>query len=139
MATAVPAGKPNLLLFDGVCHLCSNTVQFLLRHDRRGAIHFCSIQSELGRQLYSEHGFNPDQPEAFILLTPHGAFARSDAALELARLLGGVWRLAAVFKAVPRWLRDRVYLFIARHRYRWFGKRQECMVPKPEWRDRFVE
>lgn len=129
----------NLLLFDGVCHLCSSTVQFILKHDPSGVIHFCSIQSDLGRRLYTERGFDPDNPEAFILITPRGTFARSDAALEIARLLGGVWRLVQVLKLVPTWLRDRVYLFIARHRYRWFGKEQQCMLPNPEWRDRFVE
>ncbi|HCN28087.1 MAG TPA: hypothetical protein DIT64_04770 [Verrucomicrobiales bacterium] len=129
----------NLLLFDGVCHLCDSTVQFVLRHDTSGRIHFCPIQSETGSRLYREHGFDPAAPHTMLLLTPDGALRESDAAIEIARLLGGIWRLALVLKIIPRPLRDAAYRFIASRRYRWFGRHGACLVPLPEWRARFLQ
>jgi len=129
----------HLLLFDGVCNLCDHSVQFVLRHDQRGSIRFCSIQSALGSKLYLEHGLDPDRPESMLLLTPAGAFARSDAALEIARLLGGWWRCALLLKVIPKKWRDRAYLMIARNRYRWFGRHEQCWLPRPKWRGRFLD
>jgi len=129
----------HLLLFDGVCNLCDGAVQFLLKRDRRGLIHFASIQSDLGSELYRQHGLDPERPNTMLLITPKGVFHQSDAALEIAGLLGGVWRLARIFKFLPRSVRDSMYLFIADHRYRWFGKKDQCLLPRPEWRARFLD
>jgi predicted DCC family thiol-disulfide oxidoreductase YuxK len=129
----------NLLLFDGVCHLCEGVVGFLLPRDPAGRLHYGSIQSALGSRLYREHGLDPERPDTLLLLTPHGAFRRSDAVLEIARLLGGAWRLLLLLKVVPRTLRDAAYDALARRRYRWFGRAPACLLPRPEWRDRFVE
>lgn len=128
----------HLLLFDGVCNLCHGAVQFILKRDRSGIIHFASIQSETGRKIYQEQGLDPDHPESMLLITPKGVFQESAAALEIASLLGGFWRLSLVFKILPRGLRDPLYRFIASHRYRWFGKKQQCPLPRPEWRHRFI-
>ncbi|HYF34616.1 MAG TPA: DCC1-like thiol-disulfide oxidoreductase family protein [Prosthecobacter sp.] len=128
----------NLLLFDGVCGLCIRAVQSILARDPRGVVRFCSIQSELGRRLYLEQGCDPDNPSTMLLLTPKGVFSHSDAMIEVGQLLGGWSRWAVLLKIVPRPLRDWGYKFIARHRYKWFGKRDECMLPQPEWRQRFV-
>ncbi len=129
----------NLLLFDGVCHLCEGVVGFLLPRDPAGRLHYGSIQSALGSRLYREHGLDPERPDTLLLLTPHGAFQRSDAVLEIARLLGGAWRLLLLLKLLPRPLRDAAYDALARRRYRWFGRAPACLLPRPEWRDRFVE
>lgn len=129
----------HLLLFDGVCHLCNGVVQFILPRDPRGLIHFCPIQSELGSRMYREHGLDPAQPHTMLLLTPEGARKESAAALEIARLLGGAWRLAGVFRIIPGPLRDAAYRLIARNRYRWFGRDDACMMPRPEWRGRFLQ
>lgn len=140
-ANTVPAYDPcrdHLLLFDGVCHLCDASVRFILRRDPAGKIKYAPIQSPLGRGLYARHGFDPDSPSAFLLLTPQGAFKASDAALEIARTLGGVWKLALIFKPLPHALRDAVYFFIARNRYRWFGKEDACMLPTPELMARMI-
>jgi predicted DCC family thiol-disulfide oxidoreductase YuxK len=134
-----PPTWTNLLLFDGVCNLCDHSVQFVLSHDPRGLIKFASIQSELGSRLYRERGLDPEAPTAMLLLTPAGAFSQSDAAIEIGRLLGGGYRALLLLKIIPKFLRDGVYLFIARNRYRWFGKKDQCMMPKPEWRQRFIE
>lgn len=128
----------HLLLFDGVCHLCDTSVRFVIRHDPAGRIKFAPIQSPLGRELYTRHGLDPEAPNAMLFLTPRGAFRASDAALEIARTLGGAWKLALLFKPLPRALRDAVYYFIASNRYRWFGRDDACMMPTPELKARVV-
>jgi predicted DCC family thiol-disulfide oxidoreductase YuxK len=131
--------RDHLLLFDGVCHLCDASVQFILKHDPLGKIKFAPIQSPLGSQLYTQHGLDPSAPNEMLFLTPRGAFKASDAALEIARTLGGIGKLALVFKPLPRVLRDAAYYFIARNRYRWFGKDESCMMPTPELKTRMLE
>lgn len=133
------AAWSHLLLFDGVCNLCDGAVQFVLKHDRRCLIHFASIQSVTGSRLYRQQGLDPDSPRTMLLITPQGVFRESDAALEIASLLGGVWGLAKLLKILPRGLRDQAYLFVARHRYRWFGKKDQCLLPRPEWKSRFLD
>ncbi len=131
--------RDHLLLFDGVCHLCDASVRFILRRDPTGKIKFAPIQSPFGSQLYTQHGLDPAAPNAMLFLTPTGAFQASDAALEIARTLGGLWQLALIFKPLPRALRDTVYYFIARNRYRWFGKDESCMMPTAELKERMLE
>jgi predicted DCC family thiol-disulfide oxidoreductase YuxK len=127
-----------VILFDGVCNLCSSSVQFILRRDRRRTFKFASIQSDAGRQLYEQAGLDPSAPDSFVLVTPDKSLLRSDAALAIAHEFGGPWRLLGVFKIVPRLVRDWAYSLVARNRYRWFGKREECLVPTPELRERFL-
>lgn len=137
MPAALPE-HPHLLLFDGVCNLCDGAVQFILKRDSKGIIHFGSIQSPEGSQIYRANGYNPDHPESMLLITPKGVFHESDAALEIARLIGMPWSLATIFKIIPRPIRDLCYKFVAEHRYQWFGKKDQCMLPRPEWRQRFI-
>ena len=114
-------------------------MRFIVRRDLAGKIKFAPIQSPLGSRLYSQHGLDPAAPNAMLYLTPQGAFRASDAALEIARTLGGPWKLVLVFKPLPRVLRDAVYYFIARNRYRWFGRDESCMIPKAELKARMLE
>jgi predicted DCC family thiol-disulfide oxidoreductase YuxK len=131
--------RDHLLLFDGVCHLCDGSVRFLLRHDHHARMKFAPIQSELGQRLYRQHGLDPEEPHTMLFITPRGAFRASSAVIEIARALGGVWSLAVMLKAVPRPLRDAAYFFIARNRYRWFGRHDTCLLPTPELRARMLE
>lgn len=133
-----PGLAEKIILFDGVCNLCSSSVQFIMRHDRRRVFRFASIQSDRGRELYAQCGLDPQAPDSFVLWTPQGALLRSDAALAIAREFGGPWRWLAALRIVPRFVRDAVYSLVARNRYRWFGKREECLVPTPELRERFL-
>lgn len=135
------ASRPNtaIVVFDGICHLCNGWVQFLLRVDRRGLYRFASMQSETGRGLLRAHGLDPDDPSSFLLLREGRARTDSDAILDVLTGLGGPWRAFGVLRAVPRALRDPAYRFIARHRYRLFGKRDVCMMPTPETAARFVD
>lgn len=135
---AYDPARDNLLLFDGVCHLCDAGVRSIIQRDAAGKIKYAPIQSDLGRELYKRHGLDPETPTTLLFLTPHGAFKASDASIEIARVLGGWLKLALIFKPLPRALRDAVYYFIARNRYRWFGKDDACMMPTPELRARVV-
>jgi predicted DCC family thiol-disulfide oxidoreductase YuxK len=129
-----------VVLFDGVCNLCSSSVRFIVDHDSGAFFKFASLQSDAAKHLMAEHGVvqPPGDPTSIVLVEDGRAYERSTAALRIARRLDGIWRLAWGFIVVPRPLRDVVYDFIARHRYRWFGKKDVCMVPTPELRARFL-
>lgn len=129
-----------VVVFDGVCNLCNASIDFLLRHDRRGVFRFASNQSGAGRKLLSERGVDPENVQSVYLVEADGRVSsKSTAVLRIARELGWPWRLATVFRVVPRPVRDVVYDLVARSRYRLFGRRQTCRLPKPEERARFLE
>jgi len=127
-----------ILLFDGVCNLCSGVVRFVIRHDPRGRFRFAALQSEPGRRLLVQHGLPADAFDTFVLIEGARCFTRSDAALELAHRLGGAWRGLAWLRFVPRPLRDAAYGVVVRNRYRWFGRSESCMVPTPDLARRFL-
>jgi predicted DCC family thiol-disulfide oxidoreductase YuxK len=128
-----------ILVFDGVCVLCSRWVRFVLRRDRRGLYKFAAMQSASGRRLLAQHGIDPDDPMSFLLLDQGSGYTDSDAIVRVLRSFGPGWQvLAAIVSIVPRFIRDRVYRWVARHRYRLFGQREVCMVPGPDVADRFL-
>jgi predicted DCC family thiol-disulfide oxidoreductase YuxK len=127
-----------VLLFDGVCNLCHGVVRFILDHDRDARFRFAPLQSEVGRALLTRFALDPDALDAVVLIDEAGAHVRSDAALRVARALGPPWNCLGPLAVIPRALRDAVYDFIARRRYRWFGKKDACPLPRPEWRERFL-
>jgi predicted DCC family thiol-disulfide oxidoreductase YuxK len=133
-----PASHP-LVLFDGVCNLCNRSVQTIVRHDRQARFRFASLQSPLGERLRNELGIDPKKVDSILLVEGDRWYQESDAALRIARGLGGAWALLGVFRLLPRVLRDAVYRWIARNRYRWFGKTETCWLPTPELRGRFLE
>ena len=133
-----PAEHP-VVLFDGVCNLCSGAVQFLLRRDAKAKLRFASLQSDTGKRLQSEHGMDPDSLASLVLVEGDSAWAESTAVLRIVRYLRGAWPLLTVFLVVPRPLRDLIYRWIARNRYRWFGKKDSCWLPTPDLRARFLE
>ena len=127
-----------LVLFDGVCNLCNGFVQFVLRRDKAGRVVFASLQSDLGQSVLRALELPTEQLGTVLLLDDGRVYDRSDAPLRLARYLGGAWPLATGLRIVPRFVRDGVYNFIARHRLQWFGQKDQCMLPRPEWRSRFL-
>jgi len=139
-----PADPDAVVLFDGVCNVCDASVQFLLRHDATGRLHFASLQSAAGQRLLAEHGLSAqiaaDERDGTMVLVVEGkAYTRSSAVLKTAHFLGFGWRaLSLLGWLVPRFLRDAAYGFFVRHRYRWFGKKEQCMIPTPEQRSRFL-
>jgi predicted DCC family thiol-disulfide oxidoreductase YuxK len=130
--------KSPVLLFDGVCNLCNRSVQWVLLHDPKGIFRFASLQSDIGQALLRQHGLSTQKFDTVVLLDGPRVFLRSDAPLEVARRLGGLWSLFYAFKIVPRALRDAVYDWVARNRYRWFGHQSECFLPSPAWKGRFL-
>jgi predicted DCC family thiol-disulfide oxidoreductase YuxK len=134
----------HLVLYDGVCGLCSRLLQFLLAHDRRGIFSFAPLQGPTGRSLVSRWGGNPDELTTLYVCANYRTrearvLARSDAALFLAGELGWPWRALIAARILPRIVRDAVYDLVARSRYRFFGRYDQCLLPSPEFRSRFVD
>ncbi len=127
-----------ILLFDGVCNLCQTSVQWVLQHDKAGIFRFASLQSDTGQQQLARFDLDGENFDTVVLVDGSRIFTRSGAALEILRRLGIPWSIFSVLVWVPRPIRDAVYNWIARNRYRWFGQKQECWLPRPEWSDRFL-
>lgn len=126
-----------VVLFDGTCNLCNGSVQFIIDHERTPTLKFASLQSDAARALLGTE-LPPGDPESVMLVEDGRTYSHSTAALRIARYLRAPWRWLAALVVVPRFLRDAVYRFIARNRYRWFGKSETCRVPTPELRARFL-
>ncbi|HSR59393.1 MAG TPA: DCC1-like thiol-disulfide oxidoreductase family protein [Robiginitalea sp.] len=132
------SGK-KIILFDGVCNLCNGTVQFVIRRDRGDRFRFVPLQSELGQELSRARHIDTSEVDSIILIDPGTAYyIKSDAALEIARELHGYGWMPFVLGWIPRSLRDAVYDLVARNRYRWFGRKDACMVPTPELQKKFL-
>ena len=134
----------HLFLFDGVCGLCSRLVQFVLAHDRRRVFNFASLQSPAGRAAVTRSGGNPDDLTTFYVFesyrTPEARrFAKGRAALFVLGTLGWPWRAAGLLGLLPTACLDRLYDLVARNRYRVFGRNEQCLVPRPEFRSRFID
>jgi len=127
-----------LVLYDGQCGLCNHSVQLIIRHDRRGRFRFAALQSDAGQALLARHGLAADVIDTVVLVDGGRAFTRSRAALRIAGGMDAPWPLLRAFAIVPRPLADVVYDFVARNRYRWFGRSDACMLPPPEVRARFL-
>lgn len=131
----IPRDKP-IIVFDGVCVLCTANAQFVLNADKAGTFRLASMQSDVGSCLMVENGINTEDPESFVLLDAAQDGGRvwidSDAVLCMWSALGWPWRVGAIFKIVPRFVRDAIYRLVASNRYKWFGKREECWVPDKE-------
>src|SRR6266446_5964259 len=120
-----------LILFDGVCVLCSRGCRFVSKRDRRGYFRFVPIQLAEGRPLAEQLGIDPDRPDSFALVANGQAYVKSEAVLRIARELPR-WRWTWVFHFIPRVIRDAIYDLVARNRYRWFGRRDACILPNSD-------
>jgi len=127
-----------IIVFDAECLLCSANAQFVLDHDGRGRFLLASMQGEAGSALYRRFGIDPADPDTLIVVEGDRVRRDSDAILAIWAGLGWPWRAATMFRLVPRALRDLVYRWVARNRYRLFGKRDTCWLPDPAFRDRML-
>lgn len=127
-----------IIVFDALCLLCSANAQFILRNDRSGCFRLASVQSEAGAALCRRFGIDPNHPETLILVEGERALRDSDAILAIWRSLGWPWRLGTLGRFAPRGLRDPLYRWVARNRYRLFGRRETCWLPDPRFRDRLL-
>lgn len=127
----------HLILFDGECNFCDASVQFIIKRDPKALFKFTSLQSDIGIEMLKQFGVS-EKMDSIVLIEGNSHYTESTAALKIARKLTGFWKLCYVFIIVPKPLRDIVYQFIAKNRYKWFGKKQECMLPTAEQRNRFL-
>ena len=135
----LPENK-KIILFDGVCNLCDGAVQFIIKHDKKDVFRYASLQSELGKKLVSERGLDPEEIDSIMLIEPGVAYYRkSTAALEISRDLSGGYSLLKNFLFIPEVMRDVIYDFIANYRYKWFGRKEQCMIPSPELKAKFLD
>ena len=127
----------SIILFDGVCNFCNGAVNFIIRNDRNRRFKFAPLQSQTGGSLKAEHAI-PADTDSLVLVEDGKAYTHSTGALRIAKGLGGIWQLAYIFIIVPKPIRDWAYKTFAKNRYKWFGKKDVCMVPTPEIRERFL-
>lgn len=129
----------SVVFFDGVCNLCDSSVQFILKHDRTGKLRFSSLQSEAARHLLMPHGLEEAYLDSIVFLDGGMIFTESDAVLRIARYLRPPWKYLAWFRFIPKSIRDIAYRFIARNRYSWFGKKDQCMIPDRDVSSLFLD
>jgi len=127
-----------VIIFDGICNLCCGWIQYLIRKDKTMKFRFVSIQSETGQKLLNEVNENDKKMESIIYLKENLYFRESSAVLEILTDIGGIWKLVAVLKLIPKPIRDKIYRIIAKRRYSYFGKRTTCLLPTPENKKRFL-
>ena len=132
-----------VILFDGVCNLCNSSVNFIIDRDKSGKFKFSALQSEEARPYLERAGRSPDDPESLlqslVLIEGENYYTRSTAALKIARHLDGLWPLTYGFIIIPKFIRDKAYDWVARNRYRWFGRLDACRIPTPDLRKRFLD
>lgn len=126
-----------IILFDGECNFCNGSVQFILKRDPHAVFKFASLQSEAGERLKIKYGI-PEDENSFILIDENRYFSKSTASLRVARKLSGAWRFCYGFIIIPRPIRDLFYHIFSKNRYKWFGKSEQCFLPTPDVRKRFL-
>lgn len=128
----------NIILFDGICNLCNGTVLFIIKRDKKALFRFAAIQSETGQSLIKQYGSNNETNRTIYYIRDEECFQKSTAILHILKDLGKGWKLFYPFILIPTCIRDAIYMFISHNRYRLFGKRQTCMTPTPEIKNRFL-
>ena len=130
--------EKRIIIFDGLCNLCDYSVRFIINKDTRAKFSFTSCQSAEGKKLQSLHGVDTIEDGTVIYVRNGSVYIKSDAALEIAKDLEGVWKHLYLFRFIPRPIRDYFYSVISRNRYRWFGRKSECLIPDEKIKQRFL-
>ncbi|TRZ45258.1 thiol-disulfide oxidoreductase DCC family protein [Robertkochia solimangrovi] len=136
----LPENK-KIILFDGVCNLCNGAVNYVIKRDKKDVFRFASLQGEFGKKFLTERGLDSEELDSIVVYEPGVAYyKKADAATEIAKEIGGGWQILGLFNYIlPPVFRNGIYDFIARNRYRWFGRKDQCMIPTPELRSKFLE
>ncbi|UJH91622.1 thiol-disulfide oxidoreductase DCC family protein [Antarcticibacterium sp. 1MA-6-2] len=139
MTESLPINK-KIILFDGVCNLCNNFVNFIIERDKKDVFRFASLQSETGRKLTSERGIEVEEAMNSVILIEPGVayYQKSAAVLEISKHLSGGYSSLRFFSFLPESFRDSIYDIVAKNRYKWFGKKDACMIPTPELKAKFL-
>ena len=133
-----PKGK-KIILFDGVCILCDSSVQYVIKHDKKDIFKFVAIQSDLGQKILNHIGINSKNIDSVVLYEPGVAYYyKSTAAIIIAKNLSGLFTLATVFKLIPTKIRNLVYDYVAKNRYKWYGKKEQCLLPTEALKGKFL-
>lgn len=128
-----------IILFDGVCNLCDSTVQFIIKHDKKDVFRFVALQSDLGQEIIKYLGIDTSKTDSIILYElGHAYYYKAEAAINIAKGLGGIYSLMGLFSVLPKSLSNSVYDYVAKNRYKWYGKKSECMIPTPEMKAKFL-
>ena len=134
----LPENK-KIILFDGVCNLCDASVQFIIKHDKKDIFRFVALQSDLGQKIITHIGIQNQNIDSIILYEPGVAYYyKSSAALQIAKNLGGFFHFGTLFKMIPTGLRNLLYDYVAKNRYKWYGKKESCMIPTTELKAKFL-
>ena len=128
----------SIILFDGVCNLCNGAVNFVIKRDPRNVFKFTPLQEKQGILLLKKHAIDAQNLDSIVLIENGNVYIKSSAALRIARKMSNLWPLFFVLLIIPRFIRDGVYDFIAKNRYKWFGKKEQCMIPTPGLREKFL-
>lgn len=128
-----------IILFDGVCNFCNGAVNFAIKHDKKGTIKFAPLQSAIGLQLLKQYNLPTDEMNSFVFIDNNTAYTQSTAAIKVCGYLNGLWPMCKGFLIVPKFIRDGLYNWIAKNRYKWFGEKESCMIPTPDVRARFLQ
>ncbi|WP_230499889.1 thiol-disulfide oxidoreductase DCC family protein [Sutcliffiella rhizosphaerae] len=132
------AEKHPILLFDGVCNLCNTAVSFIIKRDPNAVFKFTSLQSDEGQKLLQKHGLSTESFDSFYYVHGDEMYSKSTAALKVVRKLDAPWKFLYPLIFLPKPIRDIIYSFIAKNRYKWFGKKDQCMLPSPDIKKRFL-
>ncbi len=130
--------KHKIILFDGVCNLCNTSVTFIIKRDKKDIFRFAALQSDPGAEFIKKHGIDTSKTDSIILIDGDTHYERSTAALKIAKHLSGGYPLLYAFMIIPNFIRNRVYDYIAKNRYKWYGKKESCMIPTPELKAKFL-
>jgi predicted DCC family thiol-disulfide oxidoreductase YuxK len=131
--------KEAIILFDGVCNLCNSSVQFVLQHDNKNQFLFASLQSDAAHKLLLQFNYENDEMMSIILIEDDKIYDKSTAALKIGKKLHPPWNFLYSFIIIPKALRDFIYNIIANNRYRWFGKRETCLLYNGKYKNRFIQ
>jgi predicted DCC family thiol-disulfide oxidoreductase YuxK len=127
-----------ILLFDGYCNLCHSSVQFVLKHEKKQELYFTSLQSPIGVEILTYYKINSTKIDSLVLIEKNKAYTKSSAALKLSKHLKGLYSLGFIFMIIPTFIRNWVYDFIAKNRYKWYGKKNSCLIPDEKLAKRFL-
>ncbi len=130
--------EQSIILFDGVCNLCNSAVNFVIKRDKKNLIQFAPLQSETACVLLANHKMHTPEMKSFIFIENGKAYTQSTAALKVCRHLSGAWPALYVLIIIPSFIRNGIYKWIAKNRYKWFGKKSECMIPAAELQSKFL-
>ncbi len=133
------SNNTHILLFDGVCNLCNSAVRFVIKNDHQKRFRFASLQSDAGKRLLQSVGLPENHIHSIVYITGNNVYIKSDAALKAACQLKPPVKLLVILLIVPKFIRDAMYNWVAKNRYRWFGKKETCMIPTTELKSRFIE